>query len=59
MTKIRLTIMTENDKHIDDTYSNEQIEATTKKAWEYILNGLCNPFGTDKATVEKCELVER
>ena len=59
MAKIRLTIMTENDSRINERYSDEEIVATTKNAWEYILNALCDPFGTDKATIEKCELVER
>lgn len=59
MAKIRLTIMTENDKHIDEKYSVEKIEALTKKSWEWIFNTMINPLSSDKATVEKCELVER
>lgn len=59
MAKIRLTIMTENDGHINERYSDEEIVAIAKKSWEYILNGLRDPFGTDKVTIEKCELVER
>lgn len=59
MAKIRLTIMTENDKHIDERYSDEEIVAIAKKSWEYMLNALREPFGTDKAIIEKCELVER
>ena len=59
MAKIRLTIMTENNGHINERYSDDEIVAIAKKSWEFILNGLCDPFGTDKAIIEKCELVER
>lgn len=59
MAKIRITIMTENNKHFDDTYSNEQIEAAAKKAWQWIFDGLDDPFTNEKATIEKCEVVER
>ena len=59
MAKIRVTIMTENDKHLDERYSDEYIEATAKKAWDYILSVFTDPLSDDKATVEKCELIER
>ena len=59
MAKIRITIMTENDKHFDDTYSNEHIEDTAKKAWQWIFDGMRDPFTNETATVEKCEVVER
>ena len=61
MAKIRITIMTENDKHFDDTYSNERIEDTAKKAWQWVFDAMRmgDPFTDEKATVEKCEVVER
>ena len=58
--KIRVTIMTENDKHIDDQYSKELIERKTKDGWDFVLKALA--ISSDKnetASVESCELVER
>lgn len=55
--KIRLTIMTENDKPIDDKYSTEEVEEKTKKAWDFVLNLLAQ--NGEKVIVEKCELVDR
>lgn len=61
--KIRLTIMTENDKHLSDVYSNysdEMIESKVKQAWQANFNFMCLMGDMDeKAIVEKCELVER
>lgn len=60
MTKIRVTIMTENDKHFDERYSDEQIEIAAKEAWNKVIDLLSNPlFGDDRGIVEKCELIER
>lgn len=55
--KVRLTIMTENDNHIDTDISNEVLEQKIGSAWEYLLNLICE--GSDKAIVEKCEVVEK
>ena len=58
--KIRITIMTENDKHLDEKYSKELIEQKTKDGWDFVLKALA--ISSDKnetASVESCELVER
>lgn len=58
--KIRITIMTENDKHIDEKYSKELIEQKTKDGWDFVLKAIA--ISSDKnetASVESCELVER
>ena len=58
--KIRITIMTENDKHIDEKYSKELIEQKTKDGWDFVLKALA--ISSDKnetAFVESCEMVER
>ena len=54
--KIRVTLMTENDKHLSG-YSKEEIEAEAKDGWDTLLAALL--FGmNDTAYVESCELVE-
>lgn len=52
--KIRLTIMTENDKHVD--VSKEELEQKTKAAWKLFLDAISN--GDEQAILEKCEVVE-
>lgn len=54
--KIRVVLMTENDKHVD--LPKEQIEEYTKAAWELFFKMLIAGNPLDKATVESCELVE-
>lgn len=54
--KIRVTLMTENDKHLPG-YSKEEIEAEAKDGWNTLLAALllgCD----DTAYTESCELVE-
>lgn len=54
--KIRVTLMTENDKHLPG-YSKEEIETEAKAGWDGLLFALL--FGcNDTAYVESCELVE-
>ena len=56
--KIKVTLMTENDKHLD--MSKEDIEESAKQAWELacmVLN-MNVPEG-EKVSVEKCELIEK
>lgn len=48
--------MTENDKHVD--LPKEQIEESTKAAWELFFKMLIPDNPSEKATVESCELVE-
>ena len=58
--KIRITIMTGNDKHLDEKYSKELIEQKAKDAWDFALKAIA--ISRDKnetAFVESCELVER
>ena len=58
--KIRITIMTENDKHIGEKYSKELIEQKTKDGWDFILKALAiSSNENETASVESCELVER
>lgn len=55
--KIRVTLMTENDKHLN--VSKEEIEEKAKIGWELLCMMFNNTYGQeDVATVEKCELVE-
>jgi hypothetical protein len=48
--------MIENDKHVD--LPKEQIEESTKAAWELLFKMLVANSSSEKATVELCELVE-
>lgn len=58
--KIRITIMTENDKHIDEKYSKELIEQKTKDGWDFVLKALATSSDKNEtAFVESCELVEK
>ena len=58
--KIRITIMTENDKHFDEKYSKELIERKTKYAWDLVLKMiLLQSKENETASVESVELVER
>ena len=58
--KIRITIMTENDKHFDEKYSKELIERKTKEAWDLVLKMiLLQSKENETASVESAELVER
>ena len=38
--KIRITIMTENNKHLDEKYSKELIEQKAKNGWDFALKAL-------------------
>lgn len=53
--KIRVTLMTENDKPLREGVSKDLIEAEAKMAWQLFLNLM---RGDDTAYVESCELVE-
>lgn len=55
--KVRVTLMTENDKHPNAT--KEEIENVAKKSWELLCMMFNNTVNqTETVTVEKCELVE-
>ena len=58
--KVRLTIMVENNKYLDEKYSKEWIEQKTKDGWDFFLKGLAlSSENIETALVESCELVER
>ena len=58
--RIRLTIMVENNEHLDEKYSKELIEQKTKDGWNFVLKGLAlSSENIETALVESCELVER
>lgn len=52
--KIRLTVLTENDKHVN--VPKEELERKTKAAWNMFFAMLSESGET--ATIEKCEVVE-
>lgn len=55
--KVRVTLMTENDKHPNAT--KEEIENAAKKSWELLCMMFNNTVNqTETVAVEKCELVE-
>lgn len=53
--KVRVTIMTENDKPI--SVLGENPEEKAKRGWELVL-ALLNTQSEDKATLESVEIVE-
>ena len=57
--KIKGTLMTENDKHLNETYTKEKIEEEAVKGWEALGSILSAISGGDSMIVEKCELLER
>ena len=58
--KIRMTIMVENNEHLDEKYSKDLIEQKTKDGWDFVLKGLAlSSENIETALVESCELVER
>ena len=57
--KIRITIMTENNKHLDEKYSKELIEQKAKDGLDFALKALAlSSENNETASVESCELVE-
>ena len=57
--KIRVTLMTENDKHTD--IPDDKLQAEVKNGWD-ILTSLINRLSEDpseKVTVESVEVVEK
>lgn len=55
--KIRVTLMTENDKHPDESSTDEAIVKAATIGWNALLAMLSKT--NDKAVVENIELVER
>ena len=53
--KIRITIMTENNKHLDEKYSKELIEQKAKDGWDFALKALALlSEKNETASVESC-----
>ena len=52
--KVRITIMTENDKHVSEP--KEKIERNAQVGWQMLMNSITG--NGEKATVESVELVE-
>lgn len=56
--KIRVTLMTENDKHLPNM-SKEEIEAKARMGWEMLMTMISIDAGeNERGYVESCELVE-
>lgn len=53
--KVRVTLMTENDKPVSDLGENP--EEKIRKAWEFVC-ALLNMRGDDRTTLERAEIVE-
>ena len=53
--KVRVTIMTENDKPA--AVLGENAEDKIKRAWELVLT-MISSLGEDRATVEKVEVID-
>lgn len=53
--KIRVTLITENDKHFP--IPKERIERLATESWGRVIK-LLNELGDDSAYLERCELVE-
>ena len=57
--KVRVTLMTENDKHVDESVSDEKIQKLAELSWSVVADTLSNYDGDDITIVEKVEVVER
>lgn len=56
--KVRVTLMTENNKHINEDISDEEIQKIAEDTWNIFIKML-NDDQDDKAYLEKVEVVER
>lgn len=57
--KIRVTLMTENDKHIPpEVISDEELLKKIKQGWDLLL-AMINAQGNESSVVENIEIVER
>lgn len=55
--KVRVTLMTENDKHVDENISDEEIQKQVEWTWNLATSVLS--VDNDVCIVEKVEVVER
>ena len=56
--KVRVTLMTENNKHINEDISDEEIQKIAEDTWNIFIKML-NDDSDDKAYLEKVEVVKR
>lgn len=56
--KVRVTLMTENNKHINEDISDEEIQKIAEDTWNIFIKML-NDDLDDKAYLEKVEVLER
>lgn len=57
--KVRVTLMTENNKHINEDISDYEVQKMAEDAWFLFITALNEKTGDDKAYLEKVEVVER
>lgn len=57
--KVRVTLMTSNDKHVDESVSDEKLRKLAELSWSVIADTLSNYDEGDITIVEKVEVVER
>lgn len=57
--KVRVTLMTENDKHVDGSVSDEKLQRLAELGWSVVADNLSNYDEDDITIVEKVEVVER
>ena len=55
--KIKVSFVTENNKHLRDDISNDKIEAVTGKAWLMLLNMMRDK--DENVYIESVEVLER
>ena len=56
--KVRVILMTENNKHINEDISDEEIQKIAEDTWNIFIKML-NDDPDDKAYLETVEVVER
>lgn len=57
--KVRVTLMTENDKHVDESVSDEKLQKLAELSWSVVADNLSNYDDDDITIVEKVEVLER
>lgn len=57
--KVRVTLMIENNKHVDGSVSDEKIQKLAELSWSVIADTLSNYDEDDITIVEKVEVLER
>lgn len=56
--KVRVTLMTENDKHVDKHYADSYVDEQARKGWDIVCKLLENISG-EKIAVESVDVLER